>query len=112
MRVSAKVLRVPCSMLSDFCDFLNSQTPRNQLIEFVILSICSETESNFHRFTEWKRVEKGKLAFTFCCQIVFPAVVDKESGLFNLFIYLKIISPDGRGLSGDPSIDAKITLRM
>jgi hypothetical protein len=35
--------------------------------------------------------------------------VDKESGPFNLFIYLKIISPEGTGLLGDPSIDAKIT---
>jgi len=52
MTVSAKVLRVPCSMLSNFYDFLHSQAPRNQLIEFMNLSICSETESNNHRLKE------------------------------------------------------------
>jgi len=59
MRVSAKMLRVPCSMLSDFYDFLDSQTTRNQLIEFVNLSICSETESNIHRLRESRKREAG-----------------------------------------------------
>lgn len=39
-------------MLSDFYDFVNSRTPKNQLLEFVNLSICSETESNIHRLKE------------------------------------------------------------
>jgi len=59
MTVSAKVLRVPYNMLSDFYDFLNSHTPRNRLVEFVNLFICSEIESNIHRLKESQNREAG-----------------------------------------------------
>jgi len=67
-------------MLSNFYNFLNSQTPRIQLTEFVNLSICSETESDIHRLKDSRKREAGPHLLLPDC---LSSCTDIESGLFN-----------------------------